>query len=232
MRRAALVELVHFAQHQHLALAVGDAQAFEEAAQQLAVVELHRERADAQLREHGMDHGRHFGVVAHRQGILADHVDVALVELAEAAALGALAAIDALHLVAAERKRQLMFVFGHVARQRHREVEAQRQFGLAALLQRAGGLHEIDLALGFAAGLGQQHIGQLENRRFDRKEAESLEIAPDHVQHPLERDLVPGQQFHDAGRGAGLDQDRNSSKNMRFDDSAPPRPVGRRRDRA
>jgi hypothetical protein len=75
-----------------------------------------------------------------------------------------------------------------------------------ALAERAGGLHEVDLALGFAAGLGQQHLGQLEYRRFHRQEAEALEIAPDHVQHALEGDLLARQQFHHAGRGAGLDQ--------------------------
>src|SRR3546814_6425040 len=67
--------------------------------------------------------------MARRQRVLADHVDVALVELAETPALGALAAVHALHLVAAERERQLVLVLGHVARQRHRQVEAQRELG-------------------------------------------------------------------------------------------------------
>ena len=74
-----------------------------------------------------MDDRRDFGVVAWRQRILADHVDIALVELTEATALGAFATVHALHLVATERERQFMLVFGHVARQRHGQVEAQRQ---------------------------------------------------------------------------------------------------------
>ncbi len=81
----------------------------------------------AQLAEHRVDHRRDLGVVARRQRVLADHVDVALVELAEAAALRALAAVDALDLVAAEREGQVVLVLGHVARQRHGQVEAQRQ---------------------------------------------------------------------------------------------------------
>ena len=157
-----------------------------------------------------MDHRRHLGVVAHAERVLADHVDVALVELAEAAALGALAAVHALDLVAAEREGQVVFVFGHVARQGHREVEAQGQLGLAALLEGAGGLHEVDLALGFAAGLGQQDLGQFEYRRFHRQEAEALIVAADDVQHALEGNLVTGQQLHDPGRGAGLDQGGHS----------------------
>ena len=209
---AALVELVDLAQHQRLQLAVGDALRLEEAAHQLAVVELDGERADVEFGEHRVDHRRDLGVEAHAQRVLADHVDVALVELAEAAALRALAAVHALHLVAAERERQFVLVLGDVARQRHGQVEAQRQFGLAfalpfgGLAERTGGLHEIDLALGLAAGLGQQDVGQLHHRRFHRQEAETLVIAADHVQHALEGDLVGGQQLHDPGRGAGLDQ--------------------------
>ncbi len=209
---AALVELVDFAQHQRLQLAVGDALRLEEAAHQLAVVELDGEGADVELGEHGVDHRRDLGVEAHAQRVLADHVDVALVELAETAALGALAAVDALHLVAAEREGQLVLVLGDVARQRHGQIEAQRQFRHAFTLpastacQRAGGLDEIDLPLGLAAGLGQQDLGQLHHRRFHRQESETLEVAADHVQHALEGDLVRRQQLHDPGRGARLDQ--------------------------
>src|SRR6185437_14381057 len=99
--------------------AVDDAQALEIAAHQLAVVELDGERADRQLAEYAVDHRRNLGVVANRQGILADHVDVALVELAETPALGALAAIHLLHLVTAEREAEVALVLGDVTRQRH-----------------------------------------------------------------------------------------------------------------
>ena len=189
-----------------------DTLAFEKAAQQLAVIELDGEFANRQPLEHRRDHRRHFGVEARRQRVLADHVDVALVELAETAALGTLAAIHALHLVAAEREGQVMLVLGHVAGQRHGQVEAQGEFGqtFAAFLERAGGLDEIDLPLGLAAGLGQQHLGQLHHRRFHRQEAEALEHLADRVQHALEGNLVAGQQLHDPGRGTWLDQGGNS----------------------
>jgi hypothetical protein len=133
---AALVQLVHLAQHQHLLLAVDYPQAFEIAAHQLAVVELDGERADVQFAKHAVDHRRNFSVVAHRQRVLADHVDVALVELAEAAALRALAPINSLHLVTAKRKAQLALVLGHVARQRHGEIETQRQLRHAFFFHR------------------------------------------------------------------------------------------------
>ena len=166
-----------------------------------------------------MDDRQHFGVVSHAQAVLADHVDVALVELTEAAALGALAAVHPLHLVATEREGQFMLVLGHVARQRHGQVEAQRHFRQRTVTrfggvgQRTGGLHEIHLALGLATGLGQQHVGQLEHRRLHRQEPEALVVATDHVQHALERNLLARQQFKGAGRGTGLDHGRNSCWN-------------------
>src|SRR3546814_17092597 len=107
---------------QHLSLAL-DALPFEEAAQQLAVVELDSELADGELFERGVDHRRDLGVEAGGQRVLADHVDVALVELAEAAALGALAAVHALHLVAAERERQVVLV--QIGRESCRARECQ-----------------------------------------------------------------------------------------------------------
>ncbi|EEF93361.1 hypothetical protein CATMIT_02012, partial [Catenibacterium mitsuokai DSM 15897] len=227
---AALVELVDLAQHQRLQLAVGHALGFEEAAQQLAVVELDGEGADVELGEHRVDAGRQLGVVAHAEAVLADHVDVALVELAVAAALLALAAVDALHLIAAERERQLCLVLGHVTRQRHGQVEAQRQLRRGAAVAflcvvgaRASGLDEIHLTLGLAAGLGQQHLGQLHHRRFHRQEAEAFEIAADRVEHALERDLVTGQQLHDPGRGARLDQDRLRNHCKRRERAGPER---------
>src|SRR3546814_6460426 len=66
---AALVELVQFAQHRQLAVAV-DALALEEAAQQLAVVEPDGEFADCQCVEHRRDHRRDLGVMARRQRVL------------------------------------------------------------------------------------------------------------------------------------------------------------------
>ncbi len=166
------------------------------------------EGADVEFGEHGVDHGGQLRIETHAQAVLADDVDVALVELAEAPALLALAPVDALHLVAAEREREAMLVLGDVARERHGQVEAQRHLGqaIARLLERAGRLHEIDLPLGLAAGLGQQDLRHLHDGRFDREEAEALEIAADDVEHPLEGDLVGRQELEHSGRRAWLDQ--------------------------
>jgi hypothetical protein len=152
------------------------------------------------------------GVKPDRQGILADHVDVALVKLAKAPALRALTAIDALDLVAPERKIEFMLMFRHIAGERHGEVEAQGQFGLAALLHGTGGLHEVHLTLGFTARLGQQDIGEFHHRGFHRQETKALVVATDRIEHALERDLVQRQQFQYARHGAGGGQGHGSPR--------------------
>ena len=56
---------------------------------------------------------------------VADDVDVGLIELAEAAALCALAAVDLADLEAAEREGQLAVVLRDILRERYGEVKAQ-----------------------------------------------------------------------------------------------------------
>jgi hypothetical protein len=201
-----LAEPIDLVQHA-LLRGVRDVERREQPAQELPVVEVDRERTERELAKDAVDDRRDLGVVRQRQRILADNVDVALVELAIAALLRALAAIDPLDLVAAERKVELVLVLGDVARQRYGEVEAQRELGQLALglLERAGRLHEVHLLLGVAARLGQQHPGQLERRRLDGQEPEALEPAPDRVEHVLERELLGRQELEHTGRRSGLD---------------------------
>jgi hypothetical protein len=204
-----LAEPIDLVQHGLVALG-RDPERGEQAAQDLAVVEVDGERAERKLGEDGVDDRRDLGVVGQRQAVLADHVDVALVELAEPALLVALAAVHALDLVAPEREVELCLVLGDEARQRHRQIEPQRELGqlagVAGLLERARRLHEVHLLLGLAPGLGEQHVGQLEHRGLDRHEPEALEAAPDRVQHVLERELLRGQELEHTGRGSGLDR--------------------------
>jgi hypothetical protein len=104
--------------------------------------------------------------VSERQFVAVDDVDVALIELPIATPLGPLAPVDTLDLGAPEREHEIVFVLGHVAGQRNGEVEAQRQVGVA-LFEGSGRLHEIDLPLGLAAGLGEEDVGALEDRGLD-----------------------------------------------------------------
>ena len=106
------------------------------------------------------------------QRVLADHIDVALVELAETPALRALAAIHALHLIAAEREREIVFMFGDVAGQRHGQVEAQG---------REIGKHRIDdnghfrLVLHTKNAIDCHFARQIERSQVDQKSGSSRE---------------------------------------------------------
>src|SRR5262249_27887294 len=150
--------------------------------------------------EHRVDDAGDLGVVDRVQRVAADHVHVALVELAEAAALGALAAPHLLDLVAAERERQLVGVLGDVAGQRHRQVEVQTHVRLgAALLWLAD---RVDLPL--HAALGGQHVEPFHRRRLDRREAVELELLPDDAQAALLRQAKVRQPLREARDGFDL----------------------------
>ncbi len=106
---------------------VGDAEAAVEALDQLAVVDLERQRRQRKGGE-GLDHHpHHLDVVVERQLVAAHDVDVGLVELAVAAFLRPLAAPGRLDLVAAEGELQLAGVLQDVAGERHGQVVVQAQ---------------------------------------------------------------------------------------------------------
>ena len=99
-----------------------------------------------------VDDGGNLRLVDDVQLAVADDVDVGLIELAEAAALGALAAVHLADLIAAEGEGQLAVVQRHILGQRYGQVKAQGQVAVA--LGEA-----VDLLLGLAAALGQQDLG-------------------------------------------------------------------------
>ena len=83
---------------------------------------------------------------------VADDVDIGLIEFAEAAALGALAAVDLANGIAPEREAELILMQGDVFCQRNGVIEAQCQIGVALL-------EAVNLLFRLAAALGQQHLG-------------------------------------------------------------------------
>ena len=205
-----LAEAVDLVEHGRVGCLL-DAETLEEPAQELAVVDADRERAERQLAKHAVDDRGDLRVIGERQRVLRDHVDVALVELAIASLLRALTAIDPLDLIAAEREVQLVLVLGHVARERHREIEPERELwhrgdraGGLPLRERARGLDEVHLLLRLAARLREQHARELERGRLDREEREALEAAPDRVEHALERELLRREELEHARRSSRL----------------------------
>ena len=111
-------------------------------------------------------------------GAVAQNVDIALGELAEAALLRLVGAPDAADLQRLEGARQLRCVRGIIARERHREVIAQAGIGkvraaaLDHLLEIAAALEDLeDELLIFAALLVGEVFDVLHGGRFDLGEA-------------------------------------------------------------
>ena len=83
-----------------------------------------------------------------------------------------------------------MLVLGNIPSQGNGQVEPQSQLGTLAIGERSSRLDKIHLFFGIAAGLGQQHIDELERRSFDRKVPKPLKASANRVDHALESDLL------------------------------------------
>ena len=97
----------------------------EETVQYLAVVQADRERSEIQLFKNMIDDRRHLRIVIKRQRLLTDHIDIALVELAETALLRTFAAEDFAHLIPLEGECQIILVLGHITGQGNGQVKPQ-----------------------------------------------------------------------------------------------------------
>jgi len=167
--------------------------------QDLAVVDVDGEIGKAQPPQRGGEQADDLGVGGHARH--AHDVHVALVELAVAALLGPVAAPHGRDVIAPEGHREVVFVHRHVARQRHRQVIAQRELFLAA-----GVLRVEDQLVGFFAGLAQQGIEHFERGRGDRLEAERLEHVRDHAEDVLALQYFVRQKVAHPFRQPGVDR--------------------------
>ena len=130
------------------------------------------EVAEPERRQHVADRGQQLGLDDRRRR--SDRVDVALVELAEPAARRPIGAPHRLNLIALEELRQLVLVLRDDARERHRQVVAQREVGLAARLVLAAREDLEDELVALFAVLAEQRLDVLERRRLERLEAVAL----------------------------------------------------------
>src|SRR5262249_17235469 len=173
-----------------------DIEVAQNAFQHLPVVNADAELADRHFLERRVDDARDLRLEEVRERLAADDVDVALIELAEAAALHlrVLAAPHALDLVAPEREGELALAHRDVARERHGQVEAQRAPGRGLVVLLRGEARErVDLLLG--AALRGQHLDALGRGRLDRQEAVALEIAAHEADERVELQLVLRQEL-------------------------------------
>ena len=159
------------------------------------------EVVEPQLGQHVRRRGANLGLDQRRRR--ADGVDVALIELAEAPARRPVGPPHRLHLIPLEILGQLRLVVGDDARQRHREVVAQRQVRFAAGLVLAA-LQDLENELvAFVAVLAQQRLEVLHRGRLDRLEAVALVDARHHRHHVLPAADVVGQEVAHPARGLG-----------------------------
>ena len=193
---ADLLQLVDGAHH--VARLRLQAQQGEEAVEHLPVVHPDLEPVQAQGGEGLVDDGGDLRLVDDVQAAVADDVDVGLVELPEAAPLGPLPPVDLADLEAAEGEGELVLVEGHVFGQGHRQVKAEGQVGVPLL-------EAVDLLLGLAAALGQQHLAGLDGGGVQGGEAVEGVALPEDGHHAVKEHLIRRQQLHEAGQGAGLD---------------------------
>ena len=133
-----------------------------------------------------------------------DRVDVALIELSKPSARRPIGPPHRLNLVALEEPRQLAAVLGDDARQRHRQVVAQRQvrFPRCLVLTTAQDLENQLRAL--VAVLPGERLDVLQRRRFERLEAIAPIDVPDHANHVVPAPYIVGQKITHSARGARL----------------------------
>ncbi len=209
--RALLVELVD-ADDGGVDARVADARAADQEMQERSRVDADAEPAKAELRERGGGREDHLRLDRHRRR--AQHVDVALHELAEAAVLRALGAPHRAELIALEDGRQLAAMGRIVARERDGQVEAERQIGEVGPARGDGALelgaalqhleHEL---LVLAAALPEKHAHALHRRRVHALEAEGLVRLADASQELVAPAILRRQEVAESARSGELGHD-------------------------
>src|SRR5439155_15861784 len=96
------------------------------------MIQSNREVIEAERDQSIARGGNQFSFDDHRSR--AEHINIALIEFAEAAARGTIGAPDRLNLVTLEKLGQLRFVLRDDARQRHSQIVTQREVSFAGLL--------------------------------------------------------------------------------------------------
>ena len=159
--------------------AVGQAEPFQQAREDHAVIDPDGEIAETDRSHQIVDHQGRFDVGGDRAG--ADGVEIALHELAIAAALSVLAPPYRGDVVSLERDAQFVEMFGGEAGQRHRQVEPQPHPAAAVVLKL------VELLVGLFAPLAGQDFQVLQGGRVDGAEAVGAINPPGRVDQPFAR---------------------------------------------
>src|SRR4051812_47094822 len=162
------------------------------------MIQLDDEVSEAERAQHLADGRDHFRFDDRRRR--SNGVHVALVELAEPPPRGTVGAPHRLNLVALEEPRQLAAIVSDHARERHRQVVAQREIRLARGLPFAAAQHLVYELVALFAVLPRQRLDVLERRRLERLETIALVDAPDDVDDVLPPPDIVGKKIAHAAR--------------------------------
>src|ERR1043166_364806 len=144
----------------------------EDARQRLPMINPNREVIKSQRRQRVACRRDQFSFNDHRAR--AEHVDIALIELAKAATRGTIGAPDGLNLVTLEKFGELVLILRDDARQRHSQIVTQREIGFAGLLVFAA-LEDLENELiAFFTVLAQQRFDVFDGGSFERLEPVAL----------------------------------------------------------
>ena len=181
---------------------VRDPEAAVEALDELAVVDLERQRRQGQRPERLDHHPHDLDVVVEAEGVAPDDVDVGLGELAVAALLGPLAPPGRLDLVAPERELQLAGVLQDVAGEGHGQVEVQAQARVRVALGGLEAAQGVDLLVDLPA-LGEA-VERFDDARLDVGEAVQLEGPREGGDHLALDDALGRQQLGEPAQRGDL----------------------------
>ncbi len=125
-----------------------------------------------------MDDSDYLYIGGDGQLTISDNIYIGLHELTGSPGLRTLPAPNLLDLVAAERKREIVIVLRHVAREGYREIEVEPELRLLRL----SGMDAMQAVyLAVIGSLGDEHLEPLGRGRLDGREARELVGTPDRV---------------------------------------------------
>src|SRR2546423_3531066 len=139
--------------------------------QDLSMIQTNGEVIESKRNQRIACRGDQFRLYDHRTR--AEYIDVALIELPEAPPRGTIGAPNGLNLIAFEKLRQIVLILRDDARERNRQIVAQREIGLAGLFMLAALENFEDELIAFFTVLAHQGLDI-----FDRRSLQRLETVP------------------------------------------------------
>ena len=114
-----------------------------------------------------------------------DHIDIALIKLAESAMSRSVCAINRLNLITLKNAPDIVLMHGDKPRQRHGQIIAQPQIALSRCGFRASHQNLEQQLVAFLAIFPHQRFDIFDRRRLYRREAMFLINAANRIQHAL-----------------------------------------------